>query len=190
MLEKKEGESQGLSEEQYKKLISGDPSAWQDLVESKTKILMGNLQRRFLCSEDRAQEINQKVFCAIWTSLPELRELSRFDGWFWKIAERTAKKVIYGKKKDVSFLPMEDQDFCSPDFEPWEYMQAQELRLWLAQHLNILTKEQIPVFVLHFYEHLSNSDIAALLGKNVKLVNVHLSKARKGLREAFEKGHV
>jgi RNA polymerase sigma factor (sigma-70 family) len=182
-----ENEGWRLSEEQYKKLISHDRGAWQEFVKSKTPLLMSYIQWKFQCSKGNAEEITVDVFEEVLNCLPNLQQLSKFKWWILQIAFRTARKKF--KEPAGGPLPIEDHVCSTKDFEPWEYIAAQELRLWLAQHLNVLTPDQLSVFMLHFYEHLPNSEIADLMGKDVKIVNVQLAKARKHLREVYEKEH-
>ena len=182
MMEKKGGELWSLSEEEHKRLISRDHDAWQRFVESKTPLLINYIQWKFRCSDDSAEEITQKVFIEVLIWLPTLEQPSKFKGWILQVAFRTAYKEIFPHYK---VLPPERQ----PVPEPWEVMQAQDLRVWIAMHLNLLTPEQLPLFILHFYDNLSASDISVLLGKTIGLVSVQIFKACKRLREIYEKEH-
>ena len=120
--------------------------------------LMYFIRNLLWCSSDLAEEITQQVFVAVLENLTKLKDPDSFRSWVFRIARFIAYKELRKDNKKMPPVRFEDWEGSEPVFEPWEYMDAEELQLQLAKHLNILTKDQLLVFVLHYYQHLSNSD--------------------------------
>jgi len=189
-MEKKDGKSWELPEEEYKKLISRDPVAWQEFIRLNYNLLIGYIIKKFSCSKDDAQDIVQDSLLEALTNLHNLKNPAKLNPWLFTIVRRIAYKKLIVKSRP-HLMPLGDHDIDATGFEPGENIDPQELqferRIWISKHLNVLTSGQIPIFVLRFYDHLSNTTIANSLDKSVNDVNAQLAKAIKTLRQAFEK---
>ncbi|MDR0963650.1 MAG: hypothetical protein LBM60_03435, partial [Clostridium sp.] len=56
------------------------------------------LQRTF--SREEAEELSQEILFRALKSLPELHDDSKFNAWFWRLAEITLKVFRRGKAKE------------------------------------------------------------------------------------------
>ncbi len=138
-----------------------------------------SLARTF--SREEAEELTQEILFQAIKSIGELRDDSKFEPWFWRLAEITLKVFKRGRAKnrstmsfyEVTYLAFEDEYNFEADEE------YQNLRRSIAQ----LSAVYRDIIVMHYYDGLSCRDISQKLGLPEGTVTYRLSLARNKLKE-------
>jgi RNA polymerase sigma-70 factor (ECF subfamily) len=136
------------------------------------------LSRTF--SREEAEELSQEILFRALKSLHELRDESKFDAWFWRLADITLKVYRRGKAKertrlsyDEVTLPPYDEDFDSAFDDT-----ADKLRRYIAE----LSASYRDIIVMHYYDNLTCKTISEKLALPEGTVTYRLSMARSKLK--------
>lgn len=136
---------------------------------------------RILGSSEKAQDVHQEVFLAIWKRWHKFNGRTNWNAYLYRAAVR--KAIEFAKKSKAERLVQQTEHGTSKDL-PDGPLKTAELQQMLARHLARLPKRQADVFVLSRIEGLRHSQIAEILGCSQKTVGVHLHRAvKKLLRE-------
>lgn len=138
---------------------------------------------RILRDDDLAADATQQALVGIWRDLPQLRDLTRFDAWSYRLLLR----ACYAERRQerrwsppLRMLPTVHEDGGRD-----EVAQLIE-RDQLERAARRLSMDHRVVVVLCYYLDLPHADIAELLGIPVGTVRSRLRYALKGLRGALE----
>jgi RNA polymerase sigma-70 factor (ECF subfamily) len=138
---------------------------------------------RILRDDDLAADATQQALVGIWRDLPQLRDLTRFDAWSYRLlvracyAERRKERLW---SPSLRVLPNAHEG-GGPD----EVAQVIE-RDRLERAARRLSMDHRVVVVLCYYLDLPHAQIAELLGIPVGTVRSRLRYALNGLRGALE----
>ena len=137
---------------------------------------------RILRDVDLADDATQQALLSIWRDLPQLRDVTRFDGWAYRLLVRAC--YAEGKKSrrwapSLRVLPVED-------LADREHLTSVADRDQLERAFRHLSVEHRAVVVLHHYQDLTVFEIADALGVPVGTVKSRLYYAMRGLRAALE----
>lgn len=99
-------------------------------------------------------------------------EVRSLKDWVWRTAFAVARGMLRERSRTSPNLP-------EPSYEP-----APEFEL--LQMLHDLSERQRAAVVLYYYADYSIRDVAAILGTTSAAVGVHLSRARRRLRNLLE----
>jgi len=132
-------------------------------------------------SREEAEELTQEIMFQAVKSLGELRDITKFEPWFWRIAEITLKVFRRGRAKTRSWMSfnaaagmaIEDEH----DFEADE--EYQNLRRKIAQ----MSAAYRDIIVMHYYDNMSCKAVSLKLGLPEGTVTYRLSLARSKLKE-------
>ncbi|MHC4395043.1 MAG: RNA polymerase sigma factor [Planctomycetota bacterium] len=157
-----------MPKESFKALINGYSSA------------VLNTATRILGDSQKAQDVHQEVFLAIW------RRWHKFDGrtnWGAYLYRATVRKAIEVAKQSRAEAPLPEQqaENTAVTENPDGLLMTAELQKKLAKCLGRLPKRQADVFVLSRIEGLEHKRIAEILGCSQQTVRVHLHRAMKRL---------
>ncbi len=133
-----------------------------------------------------AEDLTSTVFLKVWQSIDQYQERGvPFDAWLYKIARNVTADHFRAENGDV---PLDAQDLVLPIgalLEDWgerRFTQEQVRRV-----LGSLTKDQRQVILLHFFEDLSYSDIAEVMGKREGAIRTIQYRALNSLRTGLAK---
>ena len=136
---------------------------------------------RILGSSEKAQDVHQEVFLAIWKRWHKFNGRTNWNAYLYRATVR--KAIEFAKKSKAERFVQQTEHGTSKDL-PDGPLKTAELQQMLARHLARLPKRQADVFVLSRIEGLRHSQIAEILGCSQKTVGVHLHRAvKKLLRE-------
>ena len=79
----------------------GDRRAWDALIAMTTPRLRLVVSRYRLQRAD-IDDVVQMTWLAAWVHLPRLRDVTAFDGWVARIAEREALRVVHKRDREVT----------------------------------------------------------------------------------------
>ena len=132
-------------------------------------------------SEDEAEELSQEILLTALTSLPKLRDESRFEPWLWSLAANTARSFRrYQGRQRAMFVydaPEEMVDIPVPSDD------SEELYSSLRERIAMLSELYRDIIVLHYYDGLSTKQISEKLNIPIGTVTWRLSEARSKLKK-------
>lgn len=138
-----------------------------------------NTAMRILGDTEKAQDVHQEVFLAIWKRWYKYDGLTNWDAYLYRA---TVRKAIWFAKRARTEQPLRQQlEYAASEEKPDESLRTAELQQKLAGCLARLPKRQTEVFVLSRIEGFKAKKIAELLGCSQETVRVHLHRAIKRL---------
>ncbi len=167
----------------------GDAEAFKLLFERYHKRLYSFLLRLLKSKED-AEEIVQETFLKIWESRESYWEEYPFESLLFRIARNSSLNYV---RKKVNRKVFEDHiDFFTEVSEGQadQYILFEETQSIIETILNGLPPKQKEIFLLQKVEGLTRQEIADKLGISVITVDHQLFKAKKQVKEEFEKFHL
>lgn len=146
-----------------------------------------------------ARDLTQNTFLSVFTSMGDLQQESKFEGWLFSIAlnawRRERERANAGKRKGrpVAIVAEEETeegessdavtDLASPDPDPQRTMLEKEKLALLHQALLELPEQRRRCALLYVNSELKYHQIADLLGISLSTVKAHLREAKGDLRK-------
>jgi RNA polymerase sigma-70 factor (ECF subfamily) len=138
-----------------------------------------NIAVRILGDVDKAQDVHQDVFLAIWKRWHKYDARTHWDAYLYRA---TVRKAIELARRSRNQQPLGQQpEYATSVDAPDGPLRTSELQQKLARCLAKLPKRQAEVFVLSRMEGLKAEKVAELLGCSQRTVRVHLHRAVKRL---------
>ncbi len=138
-----------------------------------------NIAMRILGDVQKAQDVHQEVFLAIWQRWHKYNSRTNWDAYLYRVTVR--KAIQFAKQiRTEQLLEHQSQNYIIRE-QPDGTLRTAELQQKLAECLARLPKRQAEVFVLSRIEGLKAEKIAVLLGCSQETVRVHLHRALKRL---------
>lgn len=141
------------------------------------------LRTAFLLVGDQAsaEDVLQTALLRAYRSWDRIDEPKATDAYVRRIVVRTALnwRFRYRKAQEVLTSVPVVVDEAAPDASTG----AVDERLWVWPHLNALPAKQRAVLVLRYYEDLTETQTASVLGCTVGTVKSHHSRALRTLRQ-------
>ena len=170
----------------------GDPAAFGELVRRYGDSVLGYLTR-MSGNREQAEDLFQETFKRVHEKAHTFRG-PQFKGWLFKIATRAALDGFRrGKRsKAVSLNQQFDCDnpnreqlgavalvdnSCNPSEQALKAEQTEQVR----QTIELLPERQRATLVLAYYQQLSYTDVAEVLGCSVGTVKTQMFRALKTL---------
>ena len=167
--------------ELVKRAQAGDEGAFASLAVALGDRLH-NASVRILRDIDLAEDATQQAIVSIWRDLPQLRDLSRFEAWAYRILVRACYAEARRERRWSPKLRVLDRD-AGPSHEE---MEAVVRRDQLERGFRRLSVEHRAVVVLHHYLDMSVPEIANTLAIPAATVRSRLYYALRGLRAALD----
>ena len=169
-------------------LAGGDADAFRDLFE-RYRLRAFRVSCRFLGDQDEALDAVQEAFIKAHRALETFERRAQFRTWFMRIVTNTCldrRRARSGDSTDsldeLAETTAEDGRPHAPAARPFDAMQAEELRVALAEAVGQLTEAHRAAVVLHAEEGLTYREIADTLGVSEGTVMSRLFHARKNLQ--------
>ena len=138
-----------------------------------------NTAVRILGDPEKAQDVHQEVFLAIWKRWHKFNGRTNWNAYLYRV---TVRKAIELAKRSRSEQSLPQQPGCASDGQRADGpLRTAELQAKLAEHLARLPRRQADVFVLSRVEGLDAGQIADVLDCSPRTVRVHLHRAVKRL---------
>lgn len=164
---------------------AGNEEAFAALFGFYSPGICGYLAGLVKSPEDR-DELAQETFFRAWKKLPQLREVSRFKPWLYRIATNLAYDYTRRQRSQRRFrwLTLEDcDDLDSPSsFE--EHVIEKEL---VRQALKEVPWKYRTCLLLQIEGKLTRREIAEVVGIDEKSVGTYISYARQHFRQAYDR---
>ena len=172
--------------ERVEQARSGDPSAFEALVERRVGP-MTRTAMAILGSEADARDAVQDALITAWRELAALRDPQAFDAWLTRILVNRCKRGLRGvATRRVREVPV---DGLTGAVEPGgpDTTAASVERRALERAFERLSVDERTLLVLHHLDGRSLADIAVVLKVPEGTAKSRLFAARKSLEKALER---
>ena len=142
-----------------------------------------SLGMRLLGARGEAEEMAQEAFVRLWKQAPQWQPgQARFDTWLHRVALNLCYDRLRGRRDEAPLDESAADAVVDPAPAPDESLQASQRSARVAAALARLPARQREAMVLQYYQELSNSEAAALMGISIEALESLLSRARCALR--------
>lgn len=172
------------------RIARGDQSAIREMVARKLSRLLA-LGTRMLNDRGEAEDVAQETFLRVWKHAATWQSQvqsggAKFDTWL----HRVALNLCYDKLRNRPNYSSETvPELIDPTLIPEARLDKSQQSDLVATALSMLPARQREALVLQYYQELSNSEAAKLMGLSVEALESLLSRARRNMRTVLlEKG--
>lgn len=166
-------------------VLAGDRERYSDLMR-RHEAAMARQMWRFTRNPGERDELVQEVFVEAYLCLARYRRKAPFTHWLRTIAVRRGFRFWKQREKQKKLVPLEDWDGAqqaeTPEDPPPE--QAANILHGLLQRLK---PEERVVMTLEYLEGNSVEQTARLLGWTQAMVKMRAYRAKKRLRDMYER---
>ena len=153
------------------------------MVEKKLGRLL-SLAERLLGRRGEAEEVAQEVFVRLWKQAPHWQPgRARFDTWLHRVALNLCYDRLRRRREEAPDDDDDDEAAADPADAPDALLQAKQRGRRVARALAELPQRQREALVLQYYQELTNSEAAELMGIGIEALESLLVRARRSLRE-------
>ena len=138
-----------------------------------------NTAIRILGDSQKAQDVHQEVFLAIWRRWHKYNGKTNWSAYLYRTTVRKAIDFARRSRAEV-LIEQRSRNPIASERPDWQ-LRTGELKHKLVKCLGRLPKRQADVFVLSRIEGLKHNKIAEVLGCSQETVRVHLHRATKRL---------
>jgi RNA polymerase sigma-70 factor (ECF subfamily) len=168
-------------------VLAGRNDAFEPLVRPYRRAVLGLAYRLTRNLED-AKEVAQEALLRAYKYLGKFDTSRSFRNWLFQITANEARDKSGKGRRERGLL--EEAAKATPlALDPEHVVRTAELRSGLLRFLEILSPQERRVFVLRDLEDLTVAETARTLGCSNVSVRVHLSTARRKIREAVRASH-
>lgn len=149
-----------------------------------------NLALNYLQNKEDAKEVVQDVFVSVHLSLPKFNHHSSLSTWIYRITINKCHDFLKAKKRVKRFafvqslfnehgneLKHEHSDFNHPGV----LLEQKEAIKYIFIAINKLSENQKTALILHKIEHLTQIQIAEIMGISAKAVESLIQRAKQNL---------
>jgi RNA polymerase sigma-70 factor (ECF subfamily) len=168
---------------------AGQTSAYEVLVRRWSARLVGYIRskvRHVQVAEDIAQDCLLKAF----RSLPSLKKPDRFGSWLLSIGHHASLDWLKARSRlDVQLRDLNanvsdtESSMIAISKAPDARLDADEQRQTLLRAVDELPEPLREVLLIYYYDNVTYSEMATMLGISAATVNSRLTKARATLRD-------
>jgi len=173
------------------RLRSGDTAAFEPLVAPYRQPLYGLALRLTRNAED-AQEVSQEAFLRAFKYIRRFDVERSFKNWITKILVHAARHHAHKRFRQDRLAaadPVRERAREEAPERPESDHERRELRSRLMDCLDVLTPREREVFLLRDVEGLNIQETAKVAGGSAVSVRVHLSAARRKIRDRIKLRH-
>lgn len=170
-------------EDAFKRVISGDRAAFNQIVEETTPRLF-RLTARIVGDLSEAEDVLQEAYVRAFDALTA----GRFDGrsgaytWLYRIVTNASLDAMRARKRRRARIDSEASNDVEEAVATNERLQARAALRELEELLEGLPPDQRTAIVLKEVEGLSSAEVADAMGSSVGAVEQRLVRARATLR--------
>jgi RNA polymerase sigma-70 factor (ECF subfamily) len=162
---------------------AGDRDAYEALARGSADRMYA-IAYQITRDADHADDAVQQALVAMWRDLPSLRDVSRFDGWTYRLVARASLQELRHRRRGQVRPLNVGEDPAGPRDIASDIAGRDQLERGLAS----LTPDHRAVVVLRHMAGLPIDEIADVLGIPRGTVASRLHHATNGLRAAIDAG--
>lgn len=163
--------------------VGGDATAFRELFERYAPILLRVLARR-LHSNEEAHDLVQQTFLQLHRARNDFRADARLRPWLFTIA-LNLKREHFRRGRRHPEAPLELDGRRDPSVGPRGTQRAEAARE-LQGALAKIPADQAEVIALHWFEGLSFTEVAEVVGASVSAVKVRAHRGYVALRRLLD----
>ena len=167
-----------------------DPEAFGVLYQKYVERIY-SYHYRHTSNQVEAEDLTSRTFYRALRSLHRYRETGApFQAWLYRIAHNLLVNWYrdHGNRPTVS-LDLEDPiPLRSPAMSPEAWVTTAERRQALRQVIESLPEDRKTLIILKFFEHMTNAEIAEVLGKTEGAIKALYHRTLIGLRRTMQEG--
>jgi len=133
-----------------------------------------------------AEELSEEVFVELVVGKPKFSGKSSFKTWLYSIARHIAMDHLKAKSR-FSDIPVDEMYSLSDEVDLEKRCLKDEQKIQVHKCLGKLIPEHRQVLWLSYFDELSNTDIARIMGRSNRQVENLLYRAKKALKKELEK---
>lgn len=143
-----------------------------------------------LCPAEDAEDLTEKTFFKVWTSMANFDGRSSFSTWLHSIAHHVY--VDWRRKKNPTQAQSPEwwETLASAEPNPFENVAERDLATRLYKLVDTLDDETRELVHLHYYQHLSLREISEALNVATSTVKYRLRQALDFLRARAVEPHL
>jgi RNA polymerase sigma-70 factor (ECF subfamily) len=171
------------------KASSGDLTAYQEFIRLYSSRVHAIAYQMVGNSID-AQDIAQEVFVKLYRSLSTYKTRFHFGTWLYRLTVNHSIDYLrkQNRQKSVSLENFQDESVLKDGaLSPDRNLELNEMKGAIQQITKGLTWKQRKVFVLRDMQGFSTDEVARILNCRPSTVRVHLSKARRLVKDSLLK---
>lgn len=132
-----------------------------------------------------AEDLSQEIILQLWSSASGLRDIEKFHGWMWAVAENVFKGYLRKKTKHSS-AELPEHKMASPALNLPENLVADKEEIGLLyRELSLLSGLYRETTVLYYIHCESTETIAQTLNISQDMVKQYLFKSRKKVKQGM-----
>ena len=171
------------------KAVAGEEEGF-NIIYQRTYSYVYARCRMIMKNEDDAQELLQETYLQAYRSLDKLENVNGIFAWIGAIAYNQGMKV-FRKKKEVLLDEdgqglFEVQETADVSTLPGHEMELKETADIVKDIIEELPDVQRAVITAYYYDEMSVSKIAGLMGTSTGTIKSRLNYARKHIQESVE----
>jgi RNA polymerase sigma-70 factor (ECF subfamily) len=167
----------------------GDKKALNDLCERISPSVLYKL-KKIVGNAEAAEDISQEVLIKVCRGIKNLREPKAFNGWLARIISNEKNKyfTVHAYPEAVYDIDdykdniTEEKPYCIPS----EWLDKKELSVVVSEVVSDLPERQREAVMLHYYDELSVTETAEVMGIAVANVSSYISNACRNLKNRLE----
>lgn len=163
--------------------VGGEAAAFRELFDRYAPILTRVLMRQ-LRSKEEAFDLVQQTFLQLHRARNDFRPDAKLRPWLFTIA-LNLKREHFRRVRRHPEAPLELDGRADPAVEPRGTQQAEAARE-IRSALALLPADQAEVIALHWFEGLSFSEVADVVGASVSAVKVRAHRGYVALRRQLD----
>jgi RNA polymerase sigma-70 factor (ECF subfamily) len=172
--------------EVVQRVLGGETDLYQLIIRRYNRRLY-RVAWAIVHDEHEAEDVIQETYVRAYEHLAQFAGRSLFSTWLTRIAVheawRRAKRL--GRECDIEETSVSALKARRVSHTPEDDLLAIEARTVLEQAIDALPTPQRSVFVMHFLEEMSTTEIAECLGISEQAVKMRFSRARLTLRRTL-----
>lgn len=174
-------------QDDIKRVLSGDKSAFRRLVESYQQYAF-SVAFRILCDEEEARDSVQEAFIKIWKNLHAYRASMPFRTWLSSIVTHTAidRLRVISRQNQVSIHQVSDHLYGMNTDSFLERLENAEASRLIRAISDLLPEKQRLIFILRDIQGMSSSEVQLVLDLPESAVKSNLYYARNTVRKQLQ----
>ena len=168
----------------YRRYLEGELSAFEEIIDEYREGLIFFINR-YVCDLDLAEDIAADTFAILLTKPEKYNFSVSLKTYIYTIGKNRAIDILRKRKRHGTVsLDLIPADTVSEESFIEDVLRDEEKRR-LHNAINRLKKEYREAVHLVYFENMSVSDAAAVMGRGKKQVENLLYRARKALKETL-----
>jgi len=173
-------------DELVEEVLCGNHSSFELLLEPYRQGLL-SMAYRLTGNLEEAKEVCQEALIKVYRHLSRFKKGRSFKSWIYRITVNSAYDSLRKKKKYEDLVESQKKVGLSAGHDPERQLMNTEIKAKIETCLKDLSPKEKATFLLRDGEGFSIQEASEILKCSSISIRTHLSRARKKIREQFEK---